>query len=485
LPTYTDLGLTADPVQLQADGEAWIATQVDGWRPSPLEQWLLSAVARMAAEVVILAGRVPLEIFTYFGSSVLRIPVETAAPATGTVVFSLSDNPDGRTIDAGAQLNIDDEPFETAQDTVFAAAQLTGTVTVIALQPGTQANDLTGLLVELVSPTLTWVDGVALSGVTGGGTDGETGQQYADRLADELPTLSPKAILIADFEALARAHAAVERAVAIDNYIPGVNETQQVAVTSATGGTFTLTFSGQTTAGIAYNATAAAIQTALEALSNIDPGDVLVTGGPAGTSPPVVEFRGQYAGTDVAQMTASATGLTGAGAAVTVTTTRPGVAPQTAAEGAVTVAVQDVAGEAIPATSRQEVADTLAAGRVLNLAVAVIDPTYTSIDVTFTAHAYPGWDPATVELAAEQAVRDALAPANWGRPPLADQTAWVDEPTVYRNVLIGVIERVEGVRRVDTLTLAKTGQALATTDVALLGPAGLPRAGAINGTVTL
>ena len=42
------------------------------------------------------------------------------------------------------------------------------------------------------------------------------------------------------------------------------NETQTFRVTNATGGTFTLTFNGQTTAAIPYNATAAEIQTALE-----------------------------------------------------------------------------------------------------------------------------------------------------------------------------------------------------------------------------
>ena len=52
------------------------------------------------------------------------------------------------------------------------------------------------------------------------------------------------------------------------------NESQTVRDNNATGGTFTLTFDGQTTAPIAYNATNAVTQAALEALSNIDPGDV-------------------------------------------------------------------------------------------------------------------------------------------------------------------------------------------------------------------
>jgi hypothetical protein len=102
------------------------------------------------------------------------------------------------------------------------------------------------------------------------------------------------------------------------------NEVQTVTVTGApTGGTFTLTWSGQTTAAIAYNATAAAVQSALEALSNIAPGDVIVTGAAGG--PYTVTFVGVNAGTDVAQMTASGAGLTGGTTpSVTVATTTAG-----------------------------------------------------------------------------------------------------------------------------------------------------------------
>src|SRR5689334_1738640 len=51
-----------------------------------------------------------------------------------------------------------------------------------------------------------------------------------------------------------------------------VNTKQTVVIHgSPTGGTFTLTFSGQTTADIAYNANASAVQSALIALSNLAP----------------------------------------------------------------------------------------------------------------------------------------------------------------------------------------------------------------------
>lgn len=107
---------------------------------------------------------------------------------------------------------------------------------------------------------------------------------------------------------------------------PCHSETQQVAITGTpTGGTFTLTFEGQTTAGIAYNATAATVQTALLALSNLDTGDVTVTGGTLPGTPVVAAFGGAYEGVNVDVMTGDATGLTGGTSpAVVVTTTGEG-----------------------------------------------------------------------------------------------------------------------------------------------------------------
>ncbi|MDX2802377.1 phage tail tube protein [Streptomyces scabiei] len=107
---------------------------------------------------------------------------------------------------------------------------------------------------------------------------------------------------------------------------PLSNEVQQVAITGGpTGGTYTLTYSGQTTAGIAYNATATQVRNALAALSNIGTGNVTCTGGPHPGTPVDVTFTGALAGTDVAQMTASSAGLTGGTSpTVTVTTTTPG-----------------------------------------------------------------------------------------------------------------------------------------------------------------
>jgi coat protein Gp5 len=105
------------------------------------------------------------------------------------------------------------------------------------------------------------------------------------------------------------------------------NEVQTVTVTGApTGGTYTLTYSGQTTAAIAYNASSGAVQGALSSLSNINNGNVSVTGTTGG--PYRVSFTGSLAGADIAAMTvtASLSGGTSPGVTVATATTGSGAA---------------------------------------------------------------------------------------------------------------------------------------------------------------
>jgi hypothetical protein len=99
------------------------------------------------------------------------------------------------------------------------------------------------------------------------------------------------------------------------------NEVQTLTEGGSGLTSFTITWNGQTTASIDDDATAAEVQAALEALSNIGVGDVVVTGGPLGTGPFTVTFTGALAGTDVAAMTTTPTGGTGT---VTVATTTAG-----------------------------------------------------------------------------------------------------------------------------------------------------------------
>lgn len=101
---------------------------------------------------------------------------------------------------------------------------------------------------------------------------------------------------------------------------------------TVTGGTFTLTIVNpetgisRTTAAIAYNASAATIQTALEVLDNVDVGEVVATGGPAPSVAVVIEFRGRFGQINVAAMTVDNTSITGGGT-MALTTPIAGVTP--------------------------------------------------------------------------------------------------------------------------------------------------------------
>jgi hypothetical protein len=107
-----------------------------------------------------------------------------------------------------------------------------------------------------------------------------------------------------------------------------VNAAQTVSITGTpTGGTFTLTIEGRTTAAIAYNAAASAVQTALLALDLLDTGDVVASGGALPGTPVVLTFGGNYAGMPVSALTASGAGLTGGTSpAVSIAQTTAGVA---------------------------------------------------------------------------------------------------------------------------------------------------------------
>ena len=71
----------------------------------------------------------------------------------------------------------------------------------------------------------------------------------------------------------------------------------QVVTIAATGGTFTLTYSGQETGALAYDVSPAQLQAALESLSRIGAGNVDVSGPDGG--PFELRFGGELAGRNV------------------------------------------------------------------------------------------------------------------------------------------------------------------------------------------
>lgn len=82
------------------------------------------------------------------------------------------------------------------------------------------------------------------------------------------------------------------------------DEVQEMTV-RATGGTYQLYFEGNSTEPIAYDASAATVQSALEGLGAVGAGNVSVSGGPGdatGDNPYTIAFQGSLAATAVGQM---------------------------------------------------------------------------------------------------------------------------------------------------------------------------------------
>ena len=97
----------------------------------------------------------------------------------------------------------------------------------------------------------------------------------------------------------------------------GGPEVQTVTVGGATGGTFTLTFDGQTTGPLNRNATAAQVENALNLLSSIGAAGGSVSVTKTGNNYAVTFDGGVLTGADQAQMTA--TGANGTTAVVSTT----------------------------------------------------------------------------------------------------------------------------------------------------------------------
>jgi hypothetical protein len=109
--------------------------------------------------------------------------------------------------------------------------------------------------------------------------------------------------------------------------VGGVNEVQTVTITGApTGGTFTLTYEGATTAAIAYNAAASAVASAVAALPNVGTGNVAGGGGALPGTPVTLTFQGSLAKRNVTQLTAAAAFTGGTTPAISVATTTAGSA---------------------------------------------------------------------------------------------------------------------------------------------------------------
>ena len=177
-------------------------------------------------------------------------------------------------------------------------------------------------------------------------------------------------------------------------------DTVQRVETDGTGGTFTLTYNGQTTGAIAFDATAGTMETAIEALSNVTTATVTGTGAAA---TPWVIFFNTATGQNI--MTADDTNLTGqsVGTVVVLETIDISVADQ---QFGITLADVDIvitAGNTKPTssvTTLTDIADAtvtyISAATDTGMGSYAIDPNF---DLEVRAEVYEGTYTATVTLA--------------------------------------------------------------------------------------
>ncbi|MEM8677964.1 MAG: NF038122 family metalloprotease [Planctomycetota bacterium] len=98
------------------------------------------------------------------------------------------------------------------------------------------------------------------------------------------------------------------------------NEVQQFDISGATDGVFRIIFDGEVTMPLPYDATPADVQAAMEALPNIGVGNVSVSGNVLPEGPVSIEFVGDLALTDVAEISIGRSGLTGGMTTITTLT---------------------------------------------------------------------------------------------------------------------------------------------------------------------
>ena len=149
------------------------------------------------------------------------------------------------------------------------------------------------------------------------------------------------------------------------------------------------------------------------------------------------------------------------------------------------ILIEDTTGVDVPAGLKTILVTELEALREVNFEVYTDDPDRTDVDVTYTAKCYSDADPVEVKATADGAVADYLSPANWGQPLNAQERKWVFQDKVRMGELYAVLNAVEGLDYVETLTIGLSGGAQTAADHTLTGNAPIAEPGVIVGTVTL
>ncbi len=176
-----------------------------------------------------------------------------------------------------------------------------------------------------------------------------------------------------------------------DVYVANPSTNQHLTLTiNATGGTYALTFEGQTTSPISFNAVAGrergmveehSVQEHLEQVGSFGVGNVVVTGPQGG--PYTVELTGALGGVEQPPITVDASGLTGGSHSVEIATTRPAHAVAEVEKFTSSGAFLYMLGKEVNATTNGNVctaSETCQPGALGTAPGAFTNPTYLAVD---------------------------------------------------------------------------------------------------------
>jgi hypothetical protein len=150
-----------------------------------------------------------------------------------------------------------------------------------------------------------------------------------------------------------------------------------------------------------------------------------------------------------------------------------------------TVVPIDRAGAAVSAAVAADVKALLESVRETNFVITVGVPTYTAVNVAFTATAEAGADPTAVQAAVNAAARDFIDPGRFAAGEDPDLPVWRPLTKISYLDLAHALRDVPGVASLTSLTING-----ATADLALAGRAPLPAStdaatpSTVTGTVT-
>lgn len=448
---YLALPIDVDPDALLADELDTLAAAFPGWTPREghLDVALLEAFARLAGQAAQVAAQVPPAIFAYIGT-LGGVPPLAGSPSTCMSTWTMVDTA-GYVVPAGTIVGFPQPDGTLVEFTTagFTVASGTATATGVVLTDSVTTAGDNGLGAQslVLVDSLAYIASVVSTTPTVGGLDPESQASYLDRLSQEMQLLAPRPITPADYAAYARNTVGVYRALAVDGLIPQ---------TTLTDGALT---SGNTTVTSAS-----------------------ATFGPAQVGQPI-SGTGIPASTTVASVTDSTHLVMSAAATATGTGVTVTLARETGQARAITVFPVDSTGQPVSTTIASALRTALAAKREVNFAVSIGTPTYTSIDVAWTAKATAGADMNAVTIAVNKAISTFLYPGTWAQP--SGPPAWtIGDVTVRYLDLAQIVHNTPGVDHISTLTLCVHGGTPGTADVTLSGDGPLPTAGTVAGTLS-